>query len=512
MEESRTKRVSINIVFGLISKLCSIIFPFITRTVLIYSLGTKYLGLNSLFTAILQVLNLSELGIGSALVYNMYKPMAEKNTKEVSKLLNFYKKCYIDIGIIVLILGLILLPFIQVFINGDVPVDINIYILFGIYLLNSVICYFFFAYRQSLIIASQINDIISKVNTFLIFLQNLIQTISLLMFKNYYIYIFVLPVITLLNNIIIFKITNKEYSEYKPIGNISKEELKEIKKNIKGLFLQKIGGIILSSIDSIVISMYMSIEILGIYNNYYYIISSLIGVMGIILEAIRASIGNSVVLESKEKNFADFKKFNFMYVWIVSWITIAFMCLSQDFIRLWIGEKYLLSYNIVILFSIYFFVHKWGDMLYMYQEVNGLWWENRYTQLIGAILNLILNIISIQYIGLYGVLLSTIISVVFVLDIGFFYVLFKKYFSKKEWKKEYIKSQFYYVCCTAIVAYIMHIICINIEFSLILFTFKCLLVFLLPNILFVLLYFCTEEFQETYKFIYNKFILKFKKG
>ena len=145
MEESRTKRVSINIVFGLISKLCSIIFPFITRTVLIYSLGTKYLGLNSLFTAILQVLNLSELGIGSALVYNMYKPMAEKNTKEVSKLLNFYKKCYIDIGIIVLILGLILLPFIQVFINGDVPVDINIYILFGIYLLNSVISYFFFA-------------------------------------------------------------------------------------------------------------------------------------------------------------------------------------------------------------------------------------------------------------------------------------------------------------------------------------------------------------------------------
>lgn len=503
--ESRTKNSVRNIIFGSINRVVTIFLPFIVRTIMIQVLGTEYLGLNSLFTSILQVLNLAELGIGNTLVYSMYKPIAENDTQKVCKLLNYYKKCYRIIGIIVLMIGLIILPFLDKLIAGEYPTDINIYYIFIIYLLNTVLSYFLFAYKSSVLIATQRNDISSKINVILVVIQNLLQILLLIILKNYYYYMIILPIITVLNNLTISYIVDKEYPEYKPKGQIEKNENLIIKKNVKGMFFHKIGVVVLSNVDNIVISTFLGLTILGIYNNYYYIITALFGFLKVIMDSLRASVGNSIVLETKEKNYNDFIKFNFLYVWIISWMSICILCLMQNFIELWLGKEFLLAEYMVPLFVTYFFTHKWCDMLCVYQEAKGLWWENRYIPIIAAIANLVSNIILVNTIGLPGILISTISSVIFIYDIGYAWVLFKNYFSIEGAFGKYILKQIKYLLITIIVGIITYLICLKFKkVDIIYFILKMIIVTVIPNILFFILYKNSKEFNEIKVFIENK--------
>lgn len=503
--ESRTKNSIRNIIFGSINRIITIFLPFIVRTIMIQVLGSEYLGLNSLFTSILQVLNLAELGIGNTLVYSMYKPIAENDTQKVCKLLNYYKKCYKIIGIIILIIGILLLPFLDKLIAGEYPIDINIYYIFMIYLVNTILSYFLFAYKSSLLIASQRNDINSKINLILVIIQNLAQIVLLMILKNYYYYMIVLPIITIVNNLTISYIVDKEYPQYKPNGKIEKSENQIIKKNVKGMFLHKIGTVVLSNVDNIVISSFLGLVILGIYNNYYYIITALFGFLKVIMDSLRASVGNSIILESKEKNYNDFIKFNFLYVWIISWMSICLLCLMQNFIELWIGKEYLLDKYMVVLFVIYFFTHKWCDMLCVYQEARGLWWENRYVPMIAALVNLVVNIVLVNKIGLPGILISTIISVVFIYDIGYAHILFKNYFCIKGEFYRYIFRQLKYFVIASIVGFITYFICCKFEnVSIIAFISKIVIVTIVPNILFYILYKNSEEFKEVKNFLRQK--------
>lgn len=509
--ESRTKNSVRNIIFGFINRIITIILPFIARTIMIQVLGNEYLGLNSLFTSILQVLNLAELGFGNALVYSMYKPLAENDEKKVCELLNYYKKCYKIIGIIVLAIGIAILPFLSNLIAGESPSEINIYCIYIIYLINTVLSYFLFAYKSSLLIASQRNDISSKINLTLVIIQNLIQILILAVLKNYYCYMIVLPIMTIANNLIVSGVVNKKYPNYKPIGNIEENENKEIQKNVKGMFIHKIGNVVLSNVDNIVISAFLGLTILGIYNNYYYIITALFGVLKVIMDSLRASVGNSIILESKEKNYKDFTKFNFLYVWIISWMSICLLCLMQNFVELWIGKEFLLEHYMIILFVIYFFTHKWCDMLCVYQEAKGLWWENRFIPLIAAIVNLVLNIILINIIGLPGILISTIISVVFIYDVGYAVILFKNYFNIRGELKKYCFRQIKYLAITIIVSFITYLICSYLkDTNIIYFILKMIIVIIVPNVLFIFVYQNSKEFKDTSKFFKEKF-LRYKK-
>ena len=192
--ESRTKNGIRNIGSGIINRILLIVFPFITRTILLYSLGSEYLGLNSLFTSILTVLNLAELGFGSALVFSMYKPIAENDKKKICALLSVYKKIFVTIGILIAILGIAITPFIPKIINGDIPTNANIYILYIIYLSNTVVSYIFFAHKRALLIAYQRNDIVTNINSVISILLYCIQTVILLLYHNYYLYILFMPI------------------------------------------------------------------------------------------------------------------------------------------------------------------------------------------------------------------------------------------------------------------------------------------------------------------------------
>lgn len=502
MEETRTEKSIKNVVTGIIYKIVGILFPFLIRTVMIQKLGSEYLGLNSLFTSILQVLSLSELGIGTAMVYSMYKPMAENNTSRICSLLSVYRKLYRIIGCIILIIGLILLPFLEYFISGDYPQDINIYLIYLIYLFNTVISYFLFAYKKSILDALQKVSIENLINTITTAIMYILQLVTLYFTKNYYIYILFLPISTIALNVIRNIIIVKKYPQYICKGDIEKGFIKDLYSNIKALIGHKIGSTVLWFSDSIVISSFLGLNILAIYSNYYYIMNAIIGVMAIIYNSILASIGNSLVTESTEKNHRDFMMFTFGNCWLVGVCSVCLLCLYQPFMKLWMGTDMMFDFHIVILFVVYFYSWLFSKIGNTYENAAGMWKLDFYKPYVSAITNLVLNIVLVNIIGISGVLISTIISSVIVEATWETFVLYKYLFKRSP--KEYIIKLIKYTLVIVIACIITYYICTLIHFgdllSLILKTIICLIV---PNIIFTIIYYRTEEFRNTVNKIKN---------
>jgi len=511
MSSSRTKNAMRNMICGLMNKIIVLLFPFIIRTVLIRTLGSEYLGLNSLFTSILQMLNLAELGFSSAIVYSMYKPIAEKDTKTICALMKLYKKIYRIIGIIIIIVGLALLPFLNILIKGSYPSSINIYILYIIYLLNTGLTYFLFAYKSALLTAHQRSDITSNVQTITYILQYGSQIFILTKLKNYYLFVSIQTITTILNNIIVALLTNKKYPEYMCNGDVDKNIKKDIKKRVTGLMVQRICSTTRNSLDSIFISAFLGLNMVAMYSNYYSIMHAIIGVMSIITSSIIAGIGNSIVTESEKKNYADMNKFNFIYMWLSGWCTICLACLFQPFMKLWMGEEYMFSYGVVILFCVYFYSLKMGDIRAAYSDAKGLWYENRYRAIAESIANVILNLLLVKFMGIYGIILGTLISL---LIINFGYgsqILFKHYFVNEK-ISDYFKYHGKYAFVTLIICTVTYFMCTWIKTNDILeLIIKSIICITIPNILYFIIYFKTQIFEETIQIFTKKKSQKYKR-
>lgn len=483
MKINRIKNSKRNMVFGVIYRLVLTILPFINRTVLIYVLGVEYLGLNSLFAAVLNILNLAELGFGSAIVYSMYKPIADNDTNAVCALLNFYKKVYRTIGISVLIAGGIATIFIEKLVAGDVPVDINIKIIFLIQLLNVVVSYFFMAYKASILSAFQREDLVSKVATAVMLCQYLVQFALVFIFKNYYIYLCVLPICTVLCNIIKAGIVKKHYPQYVSKGELDAETVNVVKTKVKALFLHKIGGVVANSLDNIVISSFLGLVAVAVYNNYWYVYSSVCYFIAIFHSSVQAGLGNSIATEGVESNYDRFKKLNFVNAWIVGWCSCCMLCLYQPFMELWVGKDLMYPVYIVIAFVVYFYINMVRRTVVTFKEAAGLWEEDRYKPIISAVVNIVLNIILIRFIGILGVILSTVVSFVFVEIPWETYVLFKKYF--KTSVREYLFEQIRYCIAFATICAVLYYICDLFVLPVIYeFFIRGLLCLILPNVFF----------------------------
>lgn len=503
MSESRTHRTKSGLIWGLVNKAISLVLPFLSRTIIIYELGVQYVGLGSLFHSILTVLSLAELGIGSAIVYSMYEPLAKGDDKKVKEMLSFYRSCFRIIGLVILCIGLAVIPFLDRLILKDTPQGINIYLLYLIYLVNTVISYFMFAYKKSILQANQRLDIISNVSSATLLLQNLIQIILLVMTKSYYLFALVIVAASLADNLQTAYWCRRLYPQYICEGRIERDQLRAVTKNVVGLFSQKIGTVVLSTVDTLVISAFLGLTVLSVYQNYYLIITSLFGILTIISNTLIPAVGNSMVTESKEKNYSDFKLFNFIFMWIVSWFSICLLCLTQPFVNIWIKDKELhLPAEYILLFALYFFFYKWGDMLYVYVEAAGIWWSNRFYPIIGALVNLVVNIVLVQKIGLYGILLSTILSVIFVYDFGYARVLFKYYFSGQNNLRGYVLRQLFYLVCTLIAGGATYGACSLVHGSLWMeLILRGAICAVLPNIFLVFLYSRTKEEREGCQFV-----------
>lgn len=407
---SRLQNAMINTFFGFCVKLYLAVFPFIMRTVMLHTIGIGYLGLNGLFTSVLQLLSISELGISGAIVYSMYEPVAKDDRKKLCALLRLYRILYGAIGLAVFALGMAMLPFLPKLISSEVPPDINIYTLYLMYLVSTALSYSVFSYRCSLLEAHQHNFVVNKINLITMTLQFFLQILFLLIFKNYYIYILTQFAVQIVNQIAVYLAAKKRYPGLRPEGKIDRELTKSIFHKVKGLFIGKIGGIILTSGDTIIISMFLGLTALAIYQNYFFIVTAIVGFISAITSGSMAGIGNSLITETLDWNYRSFRRFTFLMSWIVCVCTNCFLVLFQPFMKLWMGADKMLPMSMVIWFCLYFFLNEYTVLFNTYKESAGLWHEDRFRPLATALANLLLNLLLVKRFALYGIIASTVLS------------------------------------------------------------------------------------------------------
>ncbi len=496
MKIERTKNAGRNIIFGSVLKIYQIAIPFLMRTAMIYFMGVQYLGLNSLFTSILQVLNLAELGVGSAMVYSMYKPIAEDDSETICALVRLYRMYYNVIGAVIAVLGILLTPFIPNLIKSDLPAKLNIYVLYLLNLAATVLSYWLFAYKNSLFQAHQRVDVTSKITLITNTIQYAVQLAVIFWLKDYYIYVLAALFTQIITNVITAVAADKMYPNYKPKGKLDKKAVKDINQRIKDLFTSKLGMVIINSADTVIISAFLGLTVLAVYQNYYFVLTSVIGFVTIIFQACTAGIGNSVIVESKEKNFNDLKKFTFLIAWLAGFCTCCFLCLYQPFMKIWVGDKLMLGFSAVICFCVYYFVYEINQVLTTYKDAAGIWHEDRFRPLITALANLGMNLIMVQFWGIYGVLLSTVLSTLFIGMPWLLHNLFTVLFEKSQ-LREYLMCLLRYVAVVLISCLVCWLCCCFIDFgkwsTLIVRVVLCCII---PNLIYFLTYRKLPEFKQ----------------
>lgn len=506
---SRTKIAWRNISSGLLYKILMLIMSFVIRTVFTWTLGLEYLGLNSLFTSILGILNLAELGFSGALVASMYKPFAEHDVKKVNALLRIYKRAYHIIGCVILFVGILITPFIPRLISGSYPQEINLYIVYWINLAGIVVTYFLFAYKACVLTVAQRNDIGNIVHIVLMLFQYGAQFLVLMVYKNYYLYIIILPITNAAINLILAFIATKMYPEFICEGEITRREKKEIQKKIAGLTLSKISNTLCNGLDSIVISSFLGLIVLGKYNLYYYVYSALNAILYVIISSTISTIGNSMAVSNKEKNLNDFKKLNFLWGWLVSWCTVCLVCLYQPFIQLWQGEDALFDIPTMLVFCVYFYVQHNGMVVQLYKDAAGLWWEDRWRVVVEGVANISLNIALVKFLGVTGVLLSSIVTIVFISQPWQSIVLYRGYF--KRLSRQFAFDQIKRFIITIIVCILSYFVAQLIPALVIsrvtFFSFLLtgIIVLILPNIFFFLIWHKNIYYKEVYLKLVNIF-------
>ena len=483
--------------FNGLSQLINILVPFAMRSIMIHFLGVEYLGLNGLFRSILSILNLAELGVGSAMVFSMYKPIADDDAETICALMKLYRTIYRIIGLFILTVGLILTPFLPYLIKDEVTADVNLYVLYLMNLGATVLTYWLFAYKNCLLSAHQRTDVGSKINMMVHFVEYALKITSLVVFRNYYLYLAIQIVAQAVSNVLIAWRVNKLFPMYTPRGSMAKEKMQGIAKRVRDLFTSNFSYVISNSADTLVISKFLGLTVLAIYQNYYFIISSLKTMLEVIVGACIAGIGNSLVTESSEKNYKDLQKMTVLLGWLMAVASAMLLCMYQPFMHIWMGEEHMLSFNYVICFVIYFYSIGMNKLVNMFKDAAGIWTLDKWRPLTAALVNLGLNLATVNWLGLYGVLLSTVISIVVVQIPWLFHNLFKTIFPH-----EYMWKYIFFFCSFIILALVS---CVGSWFACSWHSFSPwpsffingIISFILPNILFFVIYGRNALFKES---------------
>ncbi len=431
MKLERTKNAARNIVFDGTLEMVNMIFPFVIRSVMLHYLGTEYLGLNGLFKSLLTFLNLAELGVGSAMVFSMYKPIAEDDTSAVCALLRLYRTLYRIIGLAVAAVGLLLIPVLPKLIKGDLPADMNLYVLYLMNLGNTVVTYWLFAYKGSLLQAHQRRDIISKVSLAVRLTEYSLKILILVFTRNYYLYLAVQLLCQIIVNLLTAVWAEKMYPQYVPAGKLPKEKTLDIFRRVRDLFTSKLSATVFDSADTLVISSFMGLAVLAVYQNYYFIITALRMILVVILNACMAGVGNKMVMESKEANYRDLERISLLFSWILGVSTSMLLCVYQPFMNVWMGEENMLAIGLVFCFAVYYYSMGANKLINMFKDAAGIWRIDRWRPMTAALVNLGLNLATVRWLGLYGVLLSSVFSIVVVQIPWLFHNLFQEVFPRQ---------------------------------------------------------------------------------
>ena len=497
-QRSRTENSIINSAMSIVTQVLTVVLNFAVKTVFIKMLSDEYLGVNGLFTNIITMLSLADLGIGIAIPYSLYKPLAKKDEHKINVLMNFYKKVYTIIGIAVLLIGLSLTPFLGLIIK-DIPKNVPhlslIYILFVIHSASS----YFFVYKKFLIDSDQKGYITSRIIFTFSTLLSIIQIILLVTTKNYILFLLSSIILVNIQNIYISSKANKLYPfiKNKTDEKLEKEDMEGIKKNVSSLFIYKVGTVIMNGTDNIIISKFIGLIIVGFYSNYVLIINSITTVLNQIFNAITSSIGNLVVTTNKKRSKEVYDNLNFANFWLYALFGVCIIVLINPFINIWIGKKYVMGFSIVFLLVLNFYVLGMQSVTNSFRNAYGLFWIAKYRPIIMVIINIVISVVLVQFIGIEGVLIGTLISRLVTTAWLDPYIVHKYGFeiSPKSYYIDYLKYLVIFIAISIILNYFVSMVAINNIFILILIA---ILVVISVNVILVLLFFKTSEFNYFY--------------
>ncbi len=490
----RTKNSLKNTSISMLANILTIIVGLISQAVFIKTLGEEYLGLNGLFTNIISMLSVVELGISSAIIYNLYKPISENNIKKIKALMYFYRKCYLIISIIIFILGLAITPFLEIF-TGNITIDINIKLVYLLFVIDIVASYFL-SYKRSIIIANQKNYIITIIHIIYLVILNTFQIAILLISKNYYLYLIIKIIMRVAENIIITIKANQLY----PYLKNNQEQLddttkKDIITKVKALFFHKLGGFFVLGTDNIIISKFLGVITVGLYSNYYLIINSIKTIFTQVMNTLTPSIGNLLLEENKEKNYQVFKRLCFINFWITLVSGISLLIVMDSFITIWIGKKYLFSINVLFILVFDYYQKSMRNSYMAFKEAAGIYHEDRFVPLIESFINIVTSIILLNYFKLAGVFMGTIISSLVLWGYSYPKYVYKKLFGRSY--LAYFKETTFYLVLFTITLYISYNLknLINIENIYLSLFNNVMISILVPNIIMLLLFYKSDNFK-----------------
>lgn len=481
----RSRNAAINIITVWLGQVLIIVVNMIARKVFLQSLGSEYLGLNSLFTNIVGLLAVADLGFGSAISFSLYKPLAENNKEAIKAIMKLFKKIYCLIGIIIFISGFALTPWIYKLATGAEEIN-NIRLIFMLFVLNTSISYFF-SYYSALIIADQKKYIFNIFHYIVQFMMFGAQIIILNKTKNYYLYLSCQILATIIENWSMSIVAKRSYPYLceQKVESVSEEEIHNIKKNVKALVLYKVGITLVTSTDNILISKLTNLSIVGIYGNYSTIVTAVCNVFWQGITAFTASIGNQLVSGTKEGCREVFSAVQLIGSWLYGWGCICLFVLLTPFIKLWYGE-YTLDLAVVVVICLNSYLSGQRTVLQSYINAAGLYHNVRYKAIEEGCVNIIVSIVLGMRFGLIGVLGGTFVSGVLCGWIPETKVILNVLMEMKI--SIYIKMQIRNVCCIIIAGYLTKVVSDCISSSGIKgFAVKMLLCVIIPNVVIMLL-------------------------
>lgn len=446
-DKSRTENVVRNVNVALICQFINTVLGFVSRSVFINLLGETYLGVNGVFANILTILNFAELGIGTAIVYNLYKPLKEHDEDMVGRLVNFYKKAYLWIAGVILLVGLTLLPFLKWLISEQPDVKEDIGLLYVFYLINTIITYFN-AHKKSLLNADQkqhINNIFRQVTHTV---QIVLQIVFLLLTHNYIVFLVIQIMCNLGENILVARQVDRLYPflrNYRD-SHIEPKLFASIRKNVGALTIYKLNSAIIHGTDNILITALADngVQTVGQYSNYTLISETINTILGIVQNALTPSIGNLNAEADTEKKERIFNTTLYICAWVYGLACTGMMALSSRFITCWIGERYLLDTDVVFAVALQLYIRSVHYPAYTYRTTCGLFVQSKYVPIMTSMLNIALSIWMGRIWGLFGILFATSIARICTIGISDPFLVYKHVFGKRV-ISYYLRYGFYLV-------------------------------------------------------------------
>lgn len=406
----RTGKSFVNVMTSVLTNAVILVTAFVVQKVLIETMGSDYNGINGLFGSIISMMSLADLGIGTAIIYHMYRPVAEKDWQKINSLLRFYKRCYIGISGVVLLIGAVVGLFLPLLV-GDVDIPDSVYLIYTLFLADCL-CSYFLAYKKSLLYADLMNYIPDAIYFAVYLVQNALQIYVLITFRNFILFLVVKSLGKCVSNLLISLYISRKYPRIgdRHIKPVEREIRQDIVTKVKGLLCHKLGKILVTGSDSIVLTGLLGIGAMSLYTNYHLIIGGITALLNRIFETLTNSVGNFLLDSEQERREDIYRKIDFMNFWCFGCVAAGMYAVLQPLITLWLGETFLLDKAVVFVLVVNFYLEGMRASVNTFKEAAGIFHEDRRIPIIEALVNLAVSVVLAKLLGIAGVFLGTIIS------------------------------------------------------------------------------------------------------